>query len=114
METTTSVIPVWNGLDGLINDKPFMPGASPARQATALMELAEQDGERLGGEERRLVINYAEAVQDYRQVLGLIYELCDSAHELQFGQPDPELVEFVQREIAAAQAAELFRLSAAV
>ena len=114
METIANIIPHWNGLDGLINDKPFMPGASPARQAVALMELAEQDGERLGCEERRLVIDYAEAVKDYRQVSGLINELCDSAYELQFGQPDPEMVEYVQREIAAAQAAELFRLSAAV
>ena len=102
METTTGVIPAWNGLDGLINDKPFMPGASPERQAVTLMALAEQDGERLGGEERRLVIDYAEAVKDHRQILGFIYELCDSAHELQFGYPDPEMVEYVQREIDAA------------
>ena len=44
----------WNGLDGLINSKPFMPGASSVQQAEALMELAEQDGERLGGGERKL------------------------------------------------------------
>ena len=36
---------LWNGLDGLINSKPFMPTASPRQQAVALMELAERDGE---------------------------------------------------------------------
>ena len=39
---------VCNCLDGLINNNPFMPRTAPAKQAVALMELAEQDGERLG------------------------------------------------------------------
>ena len=58
---------LWNGLDGLINSKPFMPTASPRQQAVALMELAERDGECLGNGERRLVIRFAEAVRDYRK-----------------------------------------------
>ena len=55
----------WNGLDGLINDKPFLPSCSPEQQAEVLMELAEQDGERLGSSERRLILEYARAVLDY-------------------------------------------------
>lgn len=113
MKRNTAVTSIWNGLDGLINDKPFMPGTSPARQAVALMELAEQDGERLGAEERRLVISYAEAVRDYRQVSDFINELCDSGHELQFGRADPEMVEYIQREIETAQAMEIFGLASA-
>lgn len=113
MKANIAVTPIWNGLDGLINDKPFMPGASPARQAVALMELAEQDGERLGIEERRLVISYAEAVRDYRQVSDFINELCDSAHELQFGCADPEMVEYIRHEIETAQAIAVFGLSPA-
>ena len=62
----------WNGLDGLINDKPFMPWASPEQQAEVLMELAEQDGERLGGGERRLILEYARAVRDYHKVRDLV------------------------------------------
>lgn len=34
----------WNGLDGLINDRPFMPGASSAQKARMLMDLAKADG----------------------------------------------------------------------
>ena len=30
----------WNGIDGLLNGKPFMPEASPADRAAALMEAA--------------------------------------------------------------------------
>ena len=33
----------WNGIDGLLNGKPFMPEASPADRAAALMELAEKN-----------------------------------------------------------------------
>ena len=32
----------WNGIDGLLNGKPFMPKASPADRAAALIELAEK------------------------------------------------------------------------
>ncbi len=93
---------LWNGLDGLINSKPFMPTASPRQQAVALMELAERDGECLGNGERRLVIRFAEAVRDYRMVSDLIYELCEEGRELQSGHVDPAIEGFVEREIARA------------
>ena len=80
---------LWNGLDGLINSKPFMPTASPRQQAVALMELAERDGECLGNGERRLVTD-------------LIYELCEEGRELQSGHVDPAIEGFVEREIARA------------
>ena len=56
MQNSISIISTWNGLDGLINDKPFLPGATPAQKAAVLMDLAERDGERLGDLERRLVM----------------------------------------------------------
>ena len=36
----------WNGIDGLLNGKPFMPEASPADRAAALIELAEKNAQR--------------------------------------------------------------------
>ena len=96
--------PAWNGYDGIINDKPFMPGFSPARQAMTLMELAELDGERLGPEERELVVQYANAIKNYREVAGLVSELCECGYELQFGAPDPMMVSYIEREIARANA----------
>ena len=51
----------WNGIDGLLNGKPFMPEASPADRAAALIELAEKNAPRLGSEERQLIVAYAEA-----------------------------------------------------
>jgi len=92
----------WNGLDGLINSKPFMPQANPSQQAVALMELAEQDGERLGRGERRLVLRFAEAVRDYRQMEDFINELCEEGHELRTGYVDAAMEGFVRREIARA------------
>lgn len=93
---------LWNGLDGLINNKPFMPLASLRQQAVALMELAEQDGERLGSGERRLVVRFAEAVRDYRQVADLINELCEEGHELQAGFVNAAMAGAVEWEIARA------------
>jgi len=116
MKTNISTISAWNGLDGLINDKPFLPGATPAQKAAVLMELAEQDGERLGVKERGLIITYAEAVRDCRQVSDLIAELRENAYEMQHGHVDPEMEGFVQREIAAAWDAseKIFFASAAM
>ena len=54
----------WNGIDGLLNGKPFMPEASPVDRAAALIELAEKNAPRLGSEERQLIVAYAEAVGD--------------------------------------------------
>lgn len=95
-----------NYLDGLINNNPFMPRTAPAKQAAALMELAEQDGERLGPEERRLILNYAEAVRDSRSIMDLVFELAGNAYELQCGSVDAAMEDYILREIAAAYAAE--------
>ena len=95
-----------NCLDGLINSTPFMPRTAPAKQAVALMELAEQDGERLGPEERRLILNYAEAVRDGRSIMDLVFELAGNAYELQCGSVDAVMEDYILREIAAAYAAE--------
>lgn len=93
---------IWNGLDGLINDKPFMPGADPKEQAKALMELAEQDCERLGESERSIILEYAEAVQDYRKVSDLINELCEMSYEVSNGYMDPFMTKYIEWEIAQA------------
>lgn len=95
----------WNGLDGLINSKPFMPGASSVQQAEALMELAEQDGERLGGGERKLILEYARAVRDYRKVKDLVDELSDTSFELRYGHVDPMMEAHVEWEIKTAVSA---------
>ena len=92
-----------NCLDGIIINHPFM---SSKEQAVALMELAELDGERLGPEERRLVLEYAEAVGDRRSIMDLVYELAGSMYELQCGSVDPLTEGYILREIAAAYAAE--------
>ena len=78
----------WNGIDGLLNGKPFMPEASPADRAAALIELAEKNAPRLGSEERQLIVAYAEAVGDTDKVIGLINRLCEQGYELQNGQMD--------------------------
>ena len=94
--------PIWNGLDGLINDKPFMPGATPEQQANALMDFAEQDGQRLGNGERRLIVDYANVVRDYHKVAELINELCEQGYELQHGNVDAAVQMRVEREIEEA------------
>lgn len=90
----------WNGIDGLLNGKPFMPEASPADRAAALIELAEKNAPRLGSDERQLIVAYAEAVGDTDKVIGLINRLCEQGYELQKGQMDS----FVKSEIAVANA----------
>lgn len=100
---------VCNCLDGLIINNPFM---SPKEQAVALMELAELDGERLGPEERRLVLEYAEAVRDRRSIMDLVFELAGNSYELQCGSVDPLMEGYILREIAAAYAAEDERVEA--
>ena len=93
---------IWNGLDGLINDKPFMPGATPEQQANALIDFAERDGQRLGNEERRLIVDYANVIRDYHKVADLINELCEDGYELQHGGVDIAVKMRVEREIADA------------
>ena len=94
----------WNGIDGLLNGKPFMPEASPADRAAALIELAEKNAPRLGSEERQLIVVYAEAVGDTDKVIGLINRLCEQGYELQKGQMDSFVKSEIESEIAVANA----------
>ena len=103
----TNAIPqpqAWNGIDGLLNGKPFMPEASPADRAGALIELAEKNAPRLGSEERQLIVAYAEAVGDNDKVIGLINRLCEQGYELQKGQMDSFVKSEIESEIAVANA----------
>ena len=94
----------WNGIDGLLNGKPFMPKASPADRAAALIELAEKNAPRLGSEERQLIVAYAEAVGNTDKVIGLINRLCEQGYELQKGQMDSFVKSEIESEIAVANA----------
>ena len=94
----------WNGIDGLLDGKPFMPEASPADRAAALIELAEKSALRLGSEERQLIVAYAEAVGDTDKVIGLINRLCEQGYELQKGQMDSFVKSEIESEIAVANA----------
>lgn len=94
----------WNGIDGLINEKPMMPEASPAERAAALMALAEKDGPRLGDGERRLIMEYAEAVGDNDKVMELINRLCEQGYEMQHGYMDDFMKSQMESEIAVARA----------
>ena len=94
----------WNGIDGLLNGKPFMPEASPADRAAALIELAEKNAPRLGSEERQVIVAYAEAVGDTDKVIGLINRLCEQGYELQKGQMDSFVKSAIESEIAVANA----------
>ena len=94
----------WNGIDGLLNEKPLMPEASPMERAAALMELAEKDGPRLGDGERRLIMEYAEAVGDNDKVMELINRLCEQGYEMQHGYMDDFMKSQIESEIAVARA----------
>ena len=94
----------WNGIDGLLNEKPMMPEASPAERAAALIELAEKDGPRLGDGERRLIMEYAEAVGDNDKVVELINRLCEQGYEMQHGYMDDFMKSQMESEIAVARA----------
>lgn len=54
-----------------------MPEATPTERANALIDWAERDGQRMGNEERRLIVEYAEAVDNTDKVIALINELCE-------------------------------------
>ena len=94
----------WNGIDGLLNEKPMMPEASPVERAAALMALAEKDGPRLGDGERRLIMEYAEAVGDTDKVMELINRLCEQGYEMQHGYMDDFMKSQMESEIAVARA----------
>ena len=92
----------WNGIDGLINNKPFMPDATPTEQANALIDLAEQDGQRLGNAERGLIVQYHEQVQDLPKTIALVNELCEKGFEQQHGHLDYVVKQRIDAEITAA------------
>ena len=94
----------WNGIDGLLNEKPMMPEASPSERAAALMALAEKDGPRLGDGERRLIMEYAEAVSDNDKIVELINRLCEQGYEMQHGYMDDFMKSQMESEIAVARA----------
>ena len=94
----------WNGIDGLLNGKPFMPEASPADRAAALIELAEKNAPRLGSEERQLIVAYAEAMDDTEKAIGLINRLCEQGYEMQHGHMDDFMKSQIESEIAVARA----------
>ena len=94
----------WNGIDGLLNNKPIMPEATPTERANALIDWAEHDGQRMGNEERRLIVEYAEAVGDTDKVIELINRLCEQGYEMQHGHMDDFVRSQIESEIAVAKA----------
>ena len=92
----------WNGIDGLMNNKPFMPDATPTEQANALIDLAEQDGQRLGNAERGLIVQYHEQIQDLPKTITLVNELCEKGFEQQHGHIDYHVKQRIDAEITAA------------
>ena len=96
----------WNGIDGLLNNKHIMPEATPTERANALIDWAERDGQRMGNEERRLIVEYAEAVDNTDKVVALINEFCEHGYEMQHGHVDELVKSRIDREIAEAKAAQ--------
>ena len=94
----------WNRIDGILNGKPFMPEAFPNERANALIDLAEKDGQRLGNGERRLIVEYAEAVDDTQKVMALVNELCEQGYEMQYGEVDSFVKSRIEGEISVANA----------
>ena len=81
-----------------------MPEAFPNERANALIDLAEKDGQRLGNGERRLIVEYAEAVDDTQKVMALVNELCEQGYEMQYGEVDSFVKSRIEGEIAVANA----------
>ena len=96
----------WNGIDGLLNNKPIMPEATPTERANALIDWAERNGQRMGNEELRLIVEYAEAVDNTDKVIALINEFCEHGYEMQHGHVDELVKSRIDREIAEAKAAQ--------
>ena len=103
----------WNGIDGLLNNKPIMPEATPTERANALIDWAERDGQRMGNEERRLIVEYAEAVGDTDKVIELINRLCEQGYEMQHGHMDDFVRSQIESEIAVAKAEQQVALDPA-
>ena len=96
----------WNGIHGLLNNKPIMPEATPTERANALIDWAERNGQRMGNEERRLIVEYAEAVGNTDKVIELINRLCEHGYEMQHGHVDELVKSRIDREIAEVKAAQ--------
>ena len=94
----------YNMIDGLINNLPFMPDATMNERANALIDLVEQDGQRFGNGERRLIVEYAEQVQDIQKLFALVNELAEQGFEQKNHYVNPAVVERTDAEIAAAKA----------
>ena len=94
----------WNGIDGLLNNKPLMPEATPTERANALIDWAERNGQRMGNEERRLIVEYAEAMGDTDKVIELINRLCEQGYEMKHGHMDDFVRSQIESEIAVAKA----------
>ena len=60
----------------------------PHRTGQRLIDWAERDGQRMGNEERRLIVEYAETVGDTDKVIELINRLCEQGYEIQHGHMD--------------------------
>lgn len=93
----------YNMIDGIINNQPFMPDATMNERANALIDLVEQDGQRFGDGERRLIVEYAEQVQDNEKLFALVNELAEQGFEQKNHYVNPAVVERVDAEIAAAK-----------
>lgn len=87
-----------------MNNKPIMPEATPTERANALIDWAERDGQRMGNEERRLIVEYAETVGDTDKVIELINRLCEQGYEMQHGHMDDFVRSQIESEIAVAKA----------
>ncbi|MCJ7856535.1 YodL domain-containing protein [Lachnospiraceae bacterium NSJ-143] len=94
----------YNMIDGIINNQPFMPDATMNERANALIDLVEQDGQRFGDGERRLIVEYAEQVQDNEKLFALVNELAEQGFEQKNHYVNPAIVERTDAEIAAAKA----------
>ena len=60
----------------------------------------------MGNEERRLIVEYAEAVGNTDKVIELINRLCEHGYEMQHGHVDELVKSRIDREIAEAKAAQ--------
>lgn len=92
----------YNMIDGIINNLP--PEATMNDRANALIDFVEQDGQRLGDGERRLIVYYAEHVKDTDKLAALVDELAGAGYEQEHGQLNDLVKERVEAEAAAADA----------
>ena len=79
-------------------------GEIPPDRANALIDFVEKDGQRLGDGERRLIVYYAEQVQDTGKLAALVDELAGTGYEQEHGQLNYLVKSRVEAEAAAADA----------